>query len=252
MVFIGNPPFPAWIPEANEAHVSVTFTWDRAEGERLAKFWGMFLPTKLGGPAFNSLANEFTPGLYLKKGITITSRGCPRHCWFCRVPKMEGEIQTISINGGWIVQDNNFLATPKSHQMKVFKMLREQKRQVTFSGGLDIRLLNEWTINQLSALKIRELFFSFDDAKIAERMMKASKWLSWLDRRKKRCYVLIGIPGDNLKDAEDRLKFIYECGFLPYAMVYRGEDDSKLPASEWGRLARKWRRPIMIHNEMEG
>lgn len=52
--YVGNPPL-FW-PEADEVHVSVAFTWDRAEGERLADAWtATGLPVKIGGPGPDDL-----------------------------------------------------------------------------------------------------------------------------------------------------------------------------------------------------
>ena len=48
------------------------------------------VPVHMGGPAFNMPGGDFVPGMYLKKGYVITSRGCPNRCWFCSVPRREG------------------------------------------------------------------------------------------------------------------------------------------------------------------
>ena len=49
LTFVGDPPLIR--PEIDEVHVSVTFTWDLPEAERLADSWGRFYPVKVGGPA---------------------------------------------------------------------------------------------------------------------------------------------------------------------------------------------------------
>ena len=66
-----QPPLLA-LPEIDEVHISVTFTWDMRRAEQLAKEWeACGVPVKMGGPAFNQKGGEFTPGLYVKKGMTI-------------------------------------------------------------------------------------------------------------------------------------------------------------------------------------
>lgn len=60
----------------------------------------------LGGPTFDDPGGEFTPGVFLKEGVTITSRGCPKRCPFCFVPKREGPLREYPVKDGWIVQDN--------------------------------------------------------------------------------------------------------------------------------------------------
>lgn len=77
---------PMWelFPEFGEIHISCSFTWDKAFCRKLQEEWQVFTdkPVKLGGPAFGSVAEDFTPGLYLKPNIilqagvvTITARG---------------------------------------------------------------------------------------------------------------------------------------------------------------------------------
>lgn len=78
LAFVGMPPMAQFIPEHDEVHVSCTFTWDMDECEDLAYQWegATNKPVKLGGPAYHSPTDDFTPGLYVKKGIIFTSRGC--------------------------------------------------------------------------------------------------------------------------------------------------------------------------------
>ena len=82
----------------------------------------------VGGPAFGAGGRIFKPGLYVKHGVTFTSRGCPNKCRFCLVPALEGKIQVLPIRSGNIVQDNNLLACPQGHLNQVFKMLKTQKK----------------------------------------------------------------------------------------------------------------------------
>ena len=60
----------------DEVHVSVTFTYDIPKAEILAEAWEKIAPVTIGGPAYLDFAGDFTPGMYLKKGYVITSRGC--------------------------------------------------------------------------------------------------------------------------------------------------------------------------------
>ena len=64
-----------------EIHKSVAFTWDIEKANWLKEQWEMIAPVKIGGPAVDGEpTNGFVSGMYLKKGITITSRGCPNRC----------------------------------------------------------------------------------------------------------------------------------------------------------------------------
>ena len=122
-VFIGLPPreWPELIPEHEEVHVSCVFTWDKAYCEFLAHQWESATnkPVKLGGPAFGSPAGEFIPGMYIKTGVTYTTRGCNNQCPWCIVPKIEGRLRELPIQSGNVIQDNNFLQASRAHKDKV-------------------------------------------------------------------------------------------------------------------------------------
>ncbi len=77
--FIGEPGL--FIPDnITEVHVSVAFTWDITEAERIAKAWERIAPVKIGGPAYGDKGGDFIPGMYLKKGYVITSRDSVNVC----------------------------------------------------------------------------------------------------------------------------------------------------------------------------
>ena len=61
--------------------MSVAFTYDLPKAYTLAEKWmRLGVPVHMGGPAFNNPGGDFVPGMYLKKGYVITSRGCPNRC----------------------------------------------------------------------------------------------------------------------------------------------------------------------------
>lgn len=243
--FIGDPPL--WRPEADEVHVSVSFTWDREEGHRLAEAWANYYPVvKLGGPAFGDSNGEFVPGVYLRHGITITSRGCPNKCPWCLVPNWEGDLRLLDIKPGWIVQDNNLLATPREHQQAVYDMLRSQGRRVSFPGGLDARLLDGWVANQLRTLPIKEIFTAADTKAGIPILYKIRPKLDFLTKRQRRCYVLIAHPGERIEEAKDRLEAVWQAGFLPFAQLYQPSDRYIDYVHKWKALARTWSRPAAM------
>ena len=117
--FEGPGLFP---PEVDEVHVSVSFTYDIARADWLAKQWEGIAPVKIGGPAFGKPSGDFVPGRYVKQGIIFTSRGCPNRCWFCSVHKREPKLIELPIMPGYIIQDDNLLACSRPHVEAVFKM----------------------------------------------------------------------------------------------------------------------------------
>jgi hypothetical protein len=183
--------------------VNVVFTWDIERGHQLDRAWaGRFKNVSLGGPAFGNPGGEFAPGRFLKKGITITSRGCPKKCNFCMASKREGPLRELEVKPGHIIQDNNLLACSQGHILKVFDMLFEQK-QVEFKGGLDIDYLREWHVELLKKISLKELWIACDHEKDIKRLDKAADLLSDISINKKRCYAMIGL--EDIKSAESRL-----------------------------------------------
>lgn len=242
----------------DEVHISVIFTWDKEKAFILQKNYSQYYPKVLiGGPAFvnNSYDPKFYSGKYVKKGITITTRGCNNNCPWCLVPKIEGKFKEINIESGNIIQDNNILLANKNHLQKVFQMLRTQK-QIRFLGGLDKRLLKDWHIEELRSLKIKELWLSFDSwnnkrefIKIIEKLKK-----SGFRRNQMRCYILAGF-NEPIRASEDRLRFVYECGLLPFIQVYQPISGVKRFAGETSRednlFVRSWSRPAIIKAKMK-
>ena len=239
--------------DIDEVHISVIFTWDIKRAIELQKNYLQYYPKVLiGGPAFinNNYYPRFYPGRYVKKGITITTRGCNNNCPWCLVPKIEGRFKEINIEPGNIIQDNNILFANKNHLQKVFQMLRTQK-QIRFLGGLDKRLLKDWHIEELRSLRIKELWLSFDNWNNKKEFIQVTKKLrnSGFRRNQIRCYVLAGFNEPIIK-SEDRLKFTYECGTLPYIQVYQPISGKKRFAGETSRkdnlFVRQWSRPAII------
>lgn len=250
MAFVGDPPL--WLPAADEVHVSATFTWDLPEARRLVAAWSNYYPVvKLGGPATGDPGGEFEPGLYVKQGVTFTSRGCNNHCPWCLVPEREGGLRLLDVRPGWIVQDNNLLQTGREHMSKVFGMLKAQRRACRLVGGLEARLLDSWAVEQLRGLHIDELWLAADTLAALGPLADAVKKLEWLPRRKLRCYVMIG-RGESLGQAEERLREVWAVGALPFAQLYQPPAEKALEyGPEWKALQRTWSRPAAMFSVME-
>ena len=104
LAYFGPPDRQA---EADEVHVSVTFTYDKAWAEHLAEQWRHVGPVKICGVAYGDPGAEFVAGRYIKPGYIFTSRGCPRRCWFCSVWKRDPVPRLLPIVEGWNIHDDN-------------------------------------------------------------------------------------------------------------------------------------------------
>jgi hypothetical protein len=244
-----------FVPYADEVHISVTFTYDKPAGERLADQWRHVAPVKIGGVAYGDPGQDFIPGRYIKPGYTFTSRGCPRRCWFCSVWKRDPVPRLLPIQDGWNILDDNLLACPRPHVEAVFAMLRRQGRRVEFTGGLEALALEDYQVGLLADLKPRpNCFFAYDPGDAFETLQSAGRRLlaaGFTARSHRlRCYVLIGFPKDTFDAAEKRLRAIASVGFTPMAMLWRPETataEKWMPGPEWRGLQRRWARPAIIH-----
>jgi len=253
LCFFDQPGF--FVPEVDEVHVSVTFTWDRERGERLAEQWFGVAPVKIGGVAYGDPGQEFVPGRYVGPGYVFTSRGCPRRCWFCSVWKRDPVPRLLPIVEGWNILDDNLLACPEEHVRAVFAMLGRQGRKVEFTGGLEALSLQDYQVELLCGLKPRpQCFFAYDPGdefdtlvSAASRMIEGGFPFGSHDLR---CYVLIGYPKDTLEKAEERLMQMVRIGFFPMAMLWRPENKTQekhKPGLEWRRFQRMWARPAITN-----
>jgi hypothetical protein len=252
LVFIGDPPM--FLSEIDEVHISITFTWDVAEGERLLKSWEHIAPAKIGGPGIGMRGECFTPGLYVKRGVVFTSRGCPNKCWFCSVWKRDGNIRELPIENGWIVQDDNLLACSKEHFMAVIEMLKNQPCRAEFLGGLEAKILQPYHAEALYSIKPKQIFFAYDTPDDLEPLKSAIELCSSVGfktvkdgGRVLRCFVLMGYPKDTFENATQRLKTVLSLGAMPMAMLWR-DNNGKYDLS-WRRLQREWARPAIIMSQ---
>ena len=116
------------------------------------------------------------------------TRGCIRKCWFCKVPKYEGELKVYNTIENIVKHkkvkflDNNILAY-KDH-MKVFQWcLDHPEIKVEFNQGLDFRLVNDENLEALSKLNyMGEYTFAFDEPKyqplLEKKLILMKKWNS--------------------------------------------------------------------------
>lgn len=251
MAFIGMPPLV--LPEHKEIHVSCTFTWDKALCEELAYQWEgrTNKPVKLGGPAFGSTAEGFTPGLYIKSNIVFSTRGCNNNCPWCCVPRLEGKLRELPIAPGNWIQDNNFLQADWAHKEKTYEMLRAQ-RGICFKGGLEVDLIDDHFINNITSLRISELWLACDtDARLPEFRKACDKLVrAGFSREKIKCYVLS--YGKDMEADEARARVVYEAGAMPFMQLYRDFSDTKTQYSkEWNAFCRMWQRPAATRMHME-
>lgn len=252
LAFFDAPPMLA-LPQIDEIHISVVFTYDIQKAEWLENQWRQVgVPVKIGGPAYSQRGEDFTPGLYLKHGNVITSRGCPNNCWFCSVPKRDGKLRELKIHDGFNIRDDNILACSDEHIKSVFQMLERQKERPIFSGGLESRLLKSWHADLLKKVKTQSMYFAYDSDDDLEPLIEAGKTMRDAGftpaGHSMHCYVLIGQKGDTFDKALERINKTIQAGFMPYAMLFR--DDTGEVDETWRRFQREWCNPTIVAANM--
>lgn len=248
---------PTLFDEADEVHVSVAFSWDLERAEKLAAAWRPVAPVLIGGPATGDMGGEFVPGMYLKHGYTITSRGCPNTCWFCC--EAGKAIKQIQIREGVNHVTGNLLACSDEHIRAVLDSAKRAKKTfrqpLQFTGGLEAKRMIEkpWFVDALRELRPKQVFFAYDtpdDLEPLQRageMLRASGWTTAAHGL--RSYVLCGWPKDTKEAAERRVLETIYAGFLPMAMAYRGKNGNK--AAGWGQWQRERARAAIIAKEYD-
>jgi len=229
MVRFDRPSLLDEVMPIDEVHISVSFLSDRKKADELYNAWKYIAETKIGGPAVGMRGEEFIPGMYLKKGCVITSRGCPNKCWFCQVWRRDGhEVRELSIiHDGYYLQDDNLLACSDEHIKKVFAMFKRQKEPIRMNGGMEAKRLKAWHVELLKELNIEQMFFAYDTPDDLEPLIEAGKLLLpygfGIKRQNLRAFMLCGFPKDTIEDAEKRIDETIKAGFIPYLMLYNDD-----------------------------
>ena len=148
--------FPSLMPEVVEKHTGI-------------KPWiGLY-------PKIDNELPDFSIFPKVKYGYVVTSRGCIHKCEFCAVKTLEpkfslvdnwkAQVKHIYENGIRIlnIQDNNFLATPKSHQRQVIEFLSQYKDlKIDFNQALEAKLFRPFHAELFKKINIPNLRFAFD------------------------------------------------------------------------------------------
>lgn len=217
----------------NRAFLSVAFSWLLpAAYERAVWHKSTGLTVRAGGPAV--YANRD----YLKEvtepcqenisavhrhnpNACFTSRGCPKKCPYCIVPKIEGGLKELT---DWepkpIVCDNNLLACSRKHFDKVIHKLKPLKG-VDFNQGLDAQYLTSYHADRLAELDCI-VRLAWDNTLMEKQFMAAFEQLRKVgfSKRSIRVYVLIGF-NDTPEDALYRLQTIRDLGAVTNPMRFQ-------------------------------
>lgn len=255
LVFIGLPRFDNLMvnPEEYQVHISVTFSWDVKDAYDLYPAWRQYFNEVLiGGPAVDKTPPGMSfPDRYVRKGVIFTSRGCNNQCPWCLAWKREGKLKEIGYYEGNLINDNNILQCSHDHVSQVISMLKHQPYRVFFPGGLDLDLVDDWFIDQVRDLNIRQMFFACDTKHDIKKLERVANLTKHFDRRQKRCYALLAFGNEKISDAQERLKAIFDHGFLPYPQLYQPDDKLIKYSKDWQEIMREWCRGELVGKKLK-
>jgi len=209
---------------------SVPFTWLLADAEKQGKEHKG--PVVAGGPAVKLMGAPWAKTIedmpfdalsFHNPLATYTTRGCPNHCSFCGVPKIEGDFKELST---WkpapVVCDNNLLAATKGHFGKVIDSLIPFPA-CDFNQGLDARLFSSYHADQIARLKKPHIRFSWDSIKTESSVADAVNLCKQYGFKDIGIYVLLGFK-DTPDDAKYRLDTVRSWGLFPNPSRYQPLD----------------------------
>lgn len=165
-----------------------------------------------------------------KCSYDFMTRGCPRKCSFCIVPKKEGGLRLVkdldqvlenpSYEEGKTLMflDNNFLAY--TDHMDILHELVDRQLRCCFTQGLDIRCINENNAALLDKLNYAgDYTFAFDNVGIENKVRHGLDVLRDVDfNGRLRFFVFVSPEITNIEEDVYRIKFLRERGILPYVM----------------------------------
>ena len=170
------------------------------------------------------------PGLDF--GLGFLTRGCPRKCDFCIVPRKEGKLRTVAevddiLAPGQkklVLLDDNLLAS-----RDVERFLRELKRrdlQVNFNQTLDLQYLTPKKAQLLLELDSRNYTFTrrmyYFSLNSSEQIALVRAKLELLKGLKRSQIMFVCMYGYNTTLSDDlaRFSFLAELGVYPFVQQY--------------------------------
>lgn len=164
--------------------------------------------------------------------IMFASRGCPNHCPYCAVPRLEGELSRLKYNIGHLVYpghkriifgDNNILAAPNWKSIATEVM--ELGIEVDFNQGLDASFVTQEVAETLSKMKMPCVRLSYDYKGKGKNVKKAIELITSHGIRGREIFVYVLY---NFKDSPDdffeRVKDVLTWGAVVFPMRFEPLD----------------------------
>lgn len=162
-----------------------------------------------------------------KYSFVFTTRGCPNHCGYCAVPRLEPENW---INDKWkdhidlskpfvMISDNNLSAQPLTHLMAVCDYLKQTNKPVVFDNGFDCKHITDDLVQALKGVKFYKngMRLAFDrieeDGIFQEAIIKLIN--GGIPKNSIMAYCLFNYT-DTPQEADYRMRECVKLGIHPY------------------------------------
>lgn len=158
--------------------------------------------------------------------VAMTSRGCPRGCAFCHVAAKEGRcaVKVADVSDFWNGQKHIEVLDPNITACKekrdLMRQYRETNASICFNQGLDIRLLDDYDIDDINHMRIKDLHFAWDNPK--DDLERKFRNFANNFRRKSHIGTVYCLTNFNSTMEENlyRIYILRDMGFDPFVMVY--------------------------------
>lgn len=160
--------------------------------------------------------------------VAMTSRGCPRGCAFCHVAAKEGRcaVKVADVSDFWAGQkeikvlDPNLTACREKRDLMA--QYRATKAKIDFTQGLDIRLLDDWDVDDLLHMRLIDVHFAWDSPN-DDLVGKFAKWAKAGKKNRHGKYGTVYVLTNFDSTMEQNLFRVYtlrDLGYDPFIMIY--------------------------------